>query len=375
MIDFTCTTMKIELDYPESHLQKCPCCGMGHPMYINGYSRDYHTERIVIHPNRGYSFCNCKNLWYTDWKNINQEEYNEVERSKTANASAKYNKTIVFTQTIMKLKNFHSSIKSFLNIGGGSLFIEDLIREHLGWETTGVDINPTLANAGHNLICGDIEQQETLDKLGTYDVIWASHVLEHLHYPIKTLENLKKKLNPGGIFYITLPDPFFFNPNNPSSFAHWWTHQHHQIWNMDNFVEEVFALNYIIKVSTHEPNVLAKEFHVLAANPTAEENKFIELTRNKIDAKVPINIIASDDQGHKIDNIDKEHREGADIVKKLIQEGKEILPIACTYYGRRTDGFKRYIAYKELGYETIDVVINNTEGCQHKQPWVISSKS
>jgi len=376
-IDFTSRTMKVTLDTPEEKLQKCPQCGMGHPVYVSGYARDYHTDQIVLHPNKGYSFCNCKNLWYTDWKNIDQDEYAKVERSKTANEKAKRNQEIIFKTKFQLFTGWKKDIKSFLNIGGGSTFLEAHIREDFGWETTGVDINKTLDTTGHNLILGDIEKQETLDKLGKYDVVWTSHVLEHLQFPLKTLKNIKEKLlTEGGLLYITLPDPWYFNPDVPSSFVHWWTHQHHQLWNMDDLVKELLDMGYIIKVIGHEPNPIAKEFYIVASNPTKNETKFREFVKGKYkgsnqEIEVPIELIAPDDVSHNINDIDKDHREGADMVKKLIQEGKKILPIACNYYGRRTDGFKRYVAYKELGYKTLKIVISNVEGCQHKQPWVM----
>ena len=370
MIDFSGRSMQLSLK-TKAKLQMCPFCGMGHPMYVNGYVRDYNTGQIITHPYKGYSFCNCKNIWYTDWANINQDEYAEFECTKTTNDISKINKSYVFNKVIRKLNNFKSNIKSFLNIGGGSLFIEDLIKKELGWETTAVDINKTLEPSDHRLIHGDIEDRETLDKLDKYDVIWTSHVLEHLKDPLKTIQNLKDKLKPGGLFYITLPDPFFFDPNKPEGFSHWWTNQHHIMFNMDNLSEDLSSMGFLVKFLQHEPNVIAKEFHILATLPTENEIKFIELSKDKKELNIPIELIAPDDQGHNINNIDKEHRDGAEEVKKLIKEGLPILPIACNYYGKRTDGFKRYIAYKELGYKTIPIIINNMEGCQHKQSWVM----
>ena len=89
--------------------------------------------------------------------------------------------------------------------------------------------------------------------------------------------------------------------------------------------------------------------------------------------------------------IDEYHREGIDLVKKLIQKGLPILPILVKeiedrdyilsmfrnntkekYVYVRMDGFKRLIAHVELGLETIEAFIDQTaiRGGQHHRPWI-----
>ena len=89
--------------------------------------------------------------------------------------------------------------------------------------------------------------------------------------------------------------------------------------------------------------------------------------------------------------IDDYHREGIDLVKKLIQKGLPILPILVKeiedrdyilsmfrnntkekYVYVRMDGFKRLIAHVELGLETIEAFIDQTaiRGGQHHIPWI-----
>ena len=89
--------------------------------------------------------------------------------------------------------------------------------------------------------------------------------------------------------------------------------------------------------------------------------------------------------------IDEYHREGIDLVKKLIQKGLPILPILVKeiedrdyilsmfrnntkekYVYVRMDGFKRLIAHVELGLETIEAFIDQTaiRGGQHHIPWI-----
>ena len=95
--------------------------------------------------------------------------------------------------------------------------------------------------------------------------------------------------------------------------------------------------------------------------------------------------------------IDEYHREGIDLVKKLIQKGLPILPILVKeiedhdqiismfrnnsdpfekqkerYIYVRMDGFKRLLAHIELGYKEIEAFIDQTaiRGGQNKSPWL-----
>lgn len=67
----------------------------------------------------------------------------------------------------------------------------------------------------------------------------------------------------------------------------------------------------------------------------------------------------------------QEHRDGIEYVKKLYQEGKNVLPIAVCKgeNGRyqRLDGFKRYWAQKELGKQRIKAYVLDIRipGIQH----------
>ena len=95
--------------------------------------------------------------------------------------------------------------------------------------------------------------------------------------------------------------------------------------------------------------------------------------------------------------IDEYHREGIDLVKKLIQKGFPILPILVKeiedhdqiismfrnnsdpfekqkerYIYVRMDGFKRLLAHIELGYKEIEAFIDQRaiRGGQNKSPWL-----
>ena len=88
--------------------------------------------------------------------------------------------------------------------------------------------------------------------------------------------------------------------------------------------------------------------------------------------------------------VDEYHREGINLVKKLIQKGLPILPILVKeiddrddilrmyrnnkekYVYVRMDGFKRLMAHVELGYKEIEAFIDQKaiRGEQNKSSWL-----
>lgn len=82
-----------------------------------------------------------------------------------------------------------------------------------------------------------------------------------------------------------------------------------------------------------------------------------------------MDVVQPYDEGHRPLAIDEEHREGIEYVKQLILSGKTIRPILVDTRGQRMDGFKRYMAAKELGHKQIECIVdpNARMGGQHNQ--------
>lgn len=75
--------------------------------------------------------------------------------------------------------------------------------------------------------------------------------------------------------------------------------------------------------------------------------------------RVDIDLVQPYDEGHRPMVIDDEHREGIEYAKSLIlQAGKKLRPVLVNCDGRRLDGFKRYMAQKELGEKKLDIIVD-----------------
>lgn len=97
----------------------------------------------------------------------------------------------------------------FLEIGFSSpIILMGLGRR--GWEVTGMDMAVTNSSkkaikaVGGKVIEGDVENAKITEK---YDLIWISHVVEHLNKPLETLKKLYDSLNDGGMLCVCAPDP------------------------------------------------------------------------------------------------------------------------------------------------------------------------
>ncbi|RLC40270.1 MAG: hypothetical protein DRH51_05900 [Candidatus Coatesbacteria bacterium] len=120
------------------------------------------------------------------------------------------------------------------------------------------------------------------------------------------------------------------------------------------------------------------EFVELASAFSSALETYKEFLKTKIELpageqEVDIDLIQPYDEGHPPLAEDKEHREGIEKLKELIKQGKKIRPILIRPDGQRLDGYKRYMAYKELGYKTIPAIVDPEAemGDQDGQSWLI----
>ena len=112
----------------------------------------------------------------------------------------------LFISQIKYLSSIISKSSKILEIGSGhGETITEL--EKLQYNVTGVE--PDIKNVeflknqlNSRIIQSNIESLKLDEK---FDLIWMSHVFEHLSNPIKSLKDFKNFLNPNGIIFIEVP--------------------------------------------------------------------------------------------------------------------------------------------------------------------------
>lgn len=218
---------------PERALQTCPLCGEPHVAIMRGLVgdlEDYSKKQVCM--DRGYSFCNCRNIFYTKWSNIDKTIYDKSYYDKYDSENLKAIAEKEIERLLPILKKLNPNITTFLEIGS----IQDYVLDHVasqGIKTTGLDIIPHKSN--HDLIVSDFEDYQLLKE--KYDVIHASHIFEHFKDPGKQLDKCKAMLNEGGLLYIAMPNTLFINFKkcNPLKWD-WHVQEHHILWNMTDWI-------------------------------------------------------------------------------------------------------------------------------------------
>ena len=78
-----------------------------------------------------------------------------------------------------------------------------------GWETTGIEISAAQAEYGRQkrgLDVRDLPLEENLFPAESFDVVLASHLIEHVNDPAALVHEVHRILAPGGRFFVTTPN-------------------------------------------------------------------------------------------------------------------------------------------------------------------------
>ena len=105
-----------------------------------------------------------------------------------------------------------------------------------------------------------------------------------------------------------------------------------------------------------------KEFYDFALCVQYAITNLLKERMSKLERKkIPLEQIDPYDHGHG-EVPDAVHREGIDCIKELIKKGKKIYPILVRPLPdgkyKRLDGYKRFMAIKELGFKEIECFID-----------------
>jgi SAM-dependent methyltransferase len=210
-------------------LQRCPLCGEMQEMIVNGHE-SHNDKGVMVDPERGYSFCNCRNIFFTDRGNLAPATYD-------ADYYTRYNENPNISSVLSSYFKYfsHFDIKPFdkvLEIGAINSTVLNRFQE-FGADTYSLDIfdHPT---GTHKKLVGDFERMEFLTK---FKIIWASHVFEHFIDPVGMVKKCYDLLETGGFLFVAMPDPYFIDWSNPYLWQHWHLKEHFTLWDMDSFVD------------------------------------------------------------------------------------------------------------------------------------------
>jgi len=214
--------------------QACPLCGQLQTIMMRGKVRDLEDKTINVVGDRGYSFCNCRNIFFTDWKNIDLNIYDEVYSEAEGGDEGDKNMRLMEVEKQWQVvQRYAPKAKSLLNIGD----YEDTFLDYLKLNNftkmalTTIDIIPRQSR--HRLITGNFEHHEFAGE--KFDIIWMSHFMEHTKSPKDALIKAKSLMNPGGIIFNAMPDTHHINWSDPLSW-YWMVQEHHTLWNMYDWV-------------------------------------------------------------------------------------------------------------------------------------------
>ncbi|MBN2722770.1 MAG: class I SAM-dependent methyltransferase [Deltaproteobacteria bacterium] len=103
---------------------------------------------------------------------------------------------------------------ALLDLGcADGLTLKEIIREGLPGTATGVEYSPELVETarknGLNVLQGNVEALPEGINSGSFDVVTALAVIEHLDHPERCFSEVKRVLKPGGIFIASSSNSFW----------------------------------------------------------------------------------------------------------------------------------------------------------------------
>jgi SAM-dependent methyltransferase len=237
---------------PKRGYQKCPLCGEGHPVMMRGLIADMENDEMTICNDKGYSFCNCNNIFYTDWKNINLDKYDETYAAKYECKNWAIQARNEFEKMFPIFKENCEGMTTFLEIGCIHDNLLNVANDY-GLKAGGIDI--TVRPSKYDLVFANIEEYEPeAPSEESFGIVWASHIIEHLKDPKKFLIKMSKIIGEKGVLYIATPDTFFidFEHKNPLAWD-WVVDEHYILWGMESLID--FAGEVGLKCVYSERNI------------------------------------------------------------------------------------------------------------------------
>ena len=190
---------------------KCKICGneeiklTGKPVIYQNFPKASEKNYKI------YQCNNCKYYFVSPEIDLSQEEWRILyERNYFAEANiTNWQKKLHETERKTRLKYIQSKLTiekgKFLDMGCGEGFV---LKEayNNGFEPYGVDIayNLSFENSNFNFLKGNIFEANFPDNY--FSAIYMDSVLEHILDPMETLQELRRILKPGGVFFVIVPN-------------------------------------------------------------------------------------------------------------------------------------------------------------------------
>ncbi|MBP9687774.1 class I SAM-dependent methyltransferase [Candidatus Woesebacteria bacterium] len=175
------------------------------------------TEFRTLFSTKGHLVIECKNCHLVRTSQFKLPSYSKYHRDEEYHSTERLFR-FIFQKRFSLISNVIHTPGSVLDIGAATGVFLDIFKEH-GWETWGVEPSASAEFArekGHQIENTTLEKSSLKRK---FDLIVANHVLEHIENPKTFMQEIKKRLVPGGYVYIDVPN--FGSLRSLAMKSHW----------------------------------------------------------------------------------------------------------------------------------------------------------
>jgi SAM-dependent methyltransferase len=141
--------------------------------------------------------------------NVHGDDYLAYETANEAAFLALQLKTLEDAEIrLIEERFFPAGRRRFLDVGCATGALLEKIRER-GWEVSGVEISAQMAEYGRKnrgLPISTLPLEENGFAKNSFDMIHASHLIEHLNNPAVFVREAYRILSSGGLFLVTTPN-------------------------------------------------------------------------------------------------------------------------------------------------------------------------